>query len=262
MGNSDAKLYDAVNWRMLDFIRPEDRRVLDVGCGTGGAVAALRDRGFEAVGVTISPEEAAFAQSYGLDVRVGDIASPLGFEPCSFDAILASHVLEHLVDPGAALKHLTPLLKAGGRFLIALPNIAYWRPRLQLARGRFPQEDFGHFDRTHLRFFTFRSARAMIEDAGLVVERHEAWGRRPSGLAKRLVAGALRGRQTVEPGTGEHPGMKNAPKGRSFVRVRAWAIRLQRAFVRVAPNFLGYEIVIVASPRPGAPIKREASPCV
>lgn len=263
-GSYQDKQYVAVNWRMLDFLRPEDRRVLDIGCGTGGAVAAMACRGLDAVGLTISEEEAAIGRRYGLDIRAGDCSGSLDFEDGSFDSILMSHVLEHLAYPSDALRNLTRLLAPGGRFLIAVPNIAYWRPRLQLALGRFPQEEFGHFDRTHLRFLTFQSARRMVEDAGLKVEVHEAWGRRPGGLVKglatRLVAGG-KAKSTSEPRHSQatvdgfrppdHPGMADKPGTGRGERLRQTAMRVQRVFVSMAPNFLGYEVVIVASPKAG-----------
>jgi hypothetical protein len=53
--------------------------------------------------------------------------------------------------------------------IISLPNVGLWSIRLNLLLGRFRYEETGVLDRTHLRFFTRRSAREMIEQAGLKV---------------------------------------------------------------------------------------------
>jgi hypothetical protein len=54
-----------------------------------------------------------------------------------------------------------------------VPNVGHWTARRALVRGRFPQEDHGVFDRTHLRWFTRSSARSLVEGAGLTVVAEE-----------------------------------------------------------------------------------------
>jgi hypothetical protein len=61
----------------------------------------------------------------------------------------------------------------GGLVVLSVPNVAHWTGRRALLRGRFAYAEHGLFDRTHLRFFTRASARALAEGAGLriVAER-------------------------------------------------------------------------------------------
>jgi len=84
------------------------------------------------------------------------------------------HVLEHLVNPSGVLRVLRNSLAGSGRMLILLPNVAAWRVRKGLFfRGAFEYEETGLLDRTHLRFFTLTSARALIDSAGLRVTHWE-----------------------------------------------------------------------------------------
>ena len=78
-------------------------------------------------------------------------------------------MLEHVVDPWATLAALAGLLRPGGRAVVSLPNAAHWTVRRALVRGRFPREDHGLFDRTHLRWFTRADARALVTGAGLEI---------------------------------------------------------------------------------------------
>lgn len=151
---------------------PSGARVLDVGCSTGYLAALLAARGHEVIGIEVDPAAAAAARERGgFDVVLGSAADPADLDraPGTFDAILCGDVLEHLADPGAVLRALRGRLAPGGVLVASLPNAVHWTARRAVLRGDFPQEDHGIFDRTHLRFFTRGSARALLEDAGLEV---------------------------------------------------------------------------------------------
>ena len=71
--------------------------------------------------------------------------------------------------------------------IVSLPNIAHWTARRALLRGRFPQEDFGLFDRTHLRFYTRATAHALARAAGFAVVEERLAGA-PLPLESRVRA--------------------------------------------------------------------------
>jgi hypothetical protein len=71
--------------------------------------------------------------------------------------------------------------------VVSLPNIAHWTGRRAVLRGRFPQDDHGLFDRTHLRFFTRASAHALAREAGFAV-RAERFADAPVPLESRVPA--------------------------------------------------------------------------
>jgi methionine biosynthesis protein MetW len=154
--------------RMVLAAVPDGARVLDVGCAGGHLAAELAARGCAVVGVEL---QGATARGRGLEVIEGSIDDP-GVRAqldAGFDAVLCADVLEHLPRPEETLAFLVGRLRAGGRAIVSLPNAGHWTMRRAVLRGRFPQEDFGLFDRTHLHWFTRAGARALIEGAGLTV---------------------------------------------------------------------------------------------
>ena len=165
---------------------PGGARVLDVGCADGYLARELHARGCSVIGVEADPGGAGLARRWCEEVVEGDVESAGVRERVdgAFDRVLFGDVLEHLRDPAAVLRWARELLAPHGRVIASLPNIAHWTARRQLARGRFPQEDHGLFDRTHLRFFTRASARELLEDAGLRVVG-EAFAPAPLPLESR-----------------------------------------------------------------------------
>jgi methionine biosynthesis protein MetW len=175
---------------LLDAV-PDGARVLDVGCAEGYLAAALKERGCAVVGVEADPVAAERARAVCDAVVVGDVERPETRARVEgrFDVALFGDVLEHLRDPEGVLRWAATVAP---RAVVSLPNIAHWTARRQLLRGRFPREDHGLFDRTHLRFFTRASARELVASAGLSVER-EAFADAPLPLEGRIPAlGRLR----------------------------------------------------------------------
>jgi hypothetical protein len=119
-------------------------------------------------------------------VVAGDVEEPAVRDRVSgrFDVVLFGDVLEHLRDPLAVLRWAAA---RGERVVASLPNIGHWTARRQLLRGRWPQDDFGLFDRTHLHFYTRATARSLVHGAGLRVER-EAFTGAPLPLESRIPA--------------------------------------------------------------------------
>lgn len=72
-------------------------------------------------------------------------------------------VLEHLLFPEQVLKYFVyNYLKENGQVIISLPNVANWQVRLNLLFGKFNYTDRGIMDKTHLHFYTFKTARELI----------------------------------------------------------------------------------------------------
>jgi SAM-dependent methyltransferase len=151
-------------------------RVLDVGCGSGATslwMKSIRDVKFSA-GIELNAEAGANAARVLDDVFVGDIQNASGkFLPKSFDLILALDVLEHLVDPWAAVAQLTKLLSGGGAIIASIPNIGHYSVAFPLVGGNFDYAKDGILDRTHLRFFVEQTAIDLMTSSGLVVDQVE-----------------------------------------------------------------------------------------
>lgn len=155
---------------------PRTWRILEIGTASGYLGRELRALGFSAVvGVERDAACAAAAAPYyrshvTADLEVDRLGEDLGV----FDVVICADVLEHLRDPGEQLQRLRSQLSADGRVIISLPNAVNWTVRLSVLSGRFTYADRGLLDRTHLRFFTRRTARALIEASGFTIERMEA----------------------------------------------------------------------------------------
>lgn len=162
-------------WALVRWVREGQHRVLDVGCGEGRTAAALKAAGkaVEVVGVEKHPAIAKLAAD-GVDrVICADVEeTSLPLEPGYFSYILLGDILEHLRNPWAVLKHLSPCLCAGGRIIASIPNVRHWRVVGDLVlRGEWEYKGCGVLDDGHLRFFTRRSIDRLFESSGLVVER-------------------------------------------------------------------------------------------
>jgi len=90
-----------------------------------------------------------------------------------FDRVLLMDVLEHLRRPGQILQQAHGVVKRDGLLIVSLPNVANIFVRLMLLFGRFDYKERGILDRTHLRFFTRRTARRLLEENGYTVVREE-----------------------------------------------------------------------------------------
>lgn len=132
------------------------KRVLDVGCATGYFAQFLAaERGCDVQGLEPDPVAAGVArQRLGDRVTVGGSELLLDYAPGSFDVVVFADVLEHLVDPGQALRDARRLLAPGGRVVASIPNCAHGDLRLLLLAGHFSYRATGLLDSTHIRFMT------------------------------------------------------------------------------------------------------------
>jgi ubiquinone/menaquinone biosynthesis C-methylase UbiE len=96
---------------------------LDIGCGSGGFVQKMKERGWDSYGIEINLAAARAGQSAGLKIISGSLRQAR-FSAESFDYIRASHSLEHMPDPGETLDEIFRILKPNGKLLVAVPNIA------------------------------------------------------------------------------------------------------------------------------------------
>ena len=200
------------------------RRILDVGAADALVGRRLTERGWR---VTAIEGDLALAQAgapycermitANLNREVPEVRGP-------FDAILYGDVLEHLIDPLRVLVELNRSLAADGFVIVSVPNIAHLYIRLLLLLGRFDYIDRGILDDTHLRFFTARSLRALLDDAGLVVERFTAT---PAPLYQVLPE-------------------------RWHKRWVALTHTINAAIARNLPRVLGYQFIVLARPKGGA----------
>jgi methionine biosynthesis protein MetW len=122
---------------IAEHVAPNSR-VLDVGCGEGDLMAALRDtKAVDARGLELLSDKVAAAVARGLSVIQGDANIDLADYPdASFDYVILSQTLQTTVRPDLVVDQL---LRVGRRAFVSFPNFAQWRIRLALAfGGRMP----------------------------------------------------------------------------------------------------------------------------
>ena len=158
----------SVHQKVIQLVGKQ-KRVLDVGCGTGSLAKEMNKNHCEVTGIELDDDSADVAQMYCKVLIRGDVESiELDKEFYNyFDVIIFADVLEHLKDPSSVLKRFIKYLKDDGFLIISLPNIANWRIRLKLLFGNFNYENHGILDENHLRFFTKKNTIKLISNAGL-----------------------------------------------------------------------------------------------
>lgn len=196
---------------LVEALKP--RSVLDVGCGRGLLLTQLRERlpSARLVGTDISADSVARARAAGLEAECAEIASGLPFDDEAFDCVVFAEIIEHLVDPDAALVNISRILRTGGKLVLTTPNLAVWFNRLILLLGIQPVytetslhtnlgrrfRALGQYAATqgHLKIFTLGALREMLAANGFVVEHlegapvpKETWPRRYAGVARLVDA--------------------------------------------------------------------------
>lgn len=208
---------------LLELVRrhsPRGGTLLDLGAAGGELGSALRNH---------------FARTFGFEYNVDCVGQLAGrFDsvviadlervkalPHNVDAIVLADVLEHLRSPKHTLELVRSALRDDGRVFISVPNIANITVRLGLLVGVFEYRDRGILDHTHLRFYTKRTIRREVENAGFRILETSG-----SSVPIRLIIGNI----TPEPllRTGE--------------RLLTWLTRVWR-------SLFAYQIILVAEKR-------------
>jgi len=182
-------IYEAVNESILQEVPKHSRNILDIGCGTGALGKRIKScQECYVTGITYSEEEAVLARK-SLDCVLVQDLNTLNIEELGvFDCIICSHILEHLPKPDLLLQHLHNNLDAtNGMLLVAIPNVLHWKQRLQFLRGDFQYTDGGIMDRTHLRFYDWKTSLQLLELSGYEVISRSADGYFPLSFFRKII---------------------------------------------------------------------------
>ena len=150
--------------RLLELIERHTQpgALLDVGCWTGFLLAEARTRGWEVTGIEPSEFAAAYArEQLGLEVLSTELINA-DLPPQHFDAIVMGDVIEHLVDPAAALERARELLREGGVLCLVAPDAGSVVARTLRAR-------WWSVIPTHVQYFTRASLARLLARAGFAV---------------------------------------------------------------------------------------------
>ena len=150
--------------------------ILDVGCGDGYLAALLAARGYDVTGIE---RRGGYTERFPATVRLieADLEEGLPVLPGQYDHVICADILEHLRRPEKLLHQIHDIVKPDGRLVASLPNSGNIYFRLNVAMGRFPHDDKGLFDSTHLRFYVWEGWQDLFRTAGWRIVRV-----RPSGI--------------------------------------------------------------------------------
>ena len=148
-------------------------RVLDVGCGDGALMAALRDeKQVDARGMELDRDNVAACVARGLSVIQGDANCDLADYPeGAFDYAILSQTLQTTMRPDLVMQQL---LRVGRKAFVSFPNFAHWRVRLSLLwGGRMPVTRLlpvAWYETPNIHHVTIDDFRALVRDSGIKVE--------------------------------------------------------------------------------------------
>lgn len=236
--------FEDVNWGLLRLWGSRSGLdVLDVGCGAATTSAYIQRLGNRVVGIDAASEAVITASqrlSRVVHLDVGDSAAVMTeLGEARFDVIIFADMLEHLSWPVGIVKAYLPLLKPNGSIIISLPNVGLWSVRFAHLFGRFEYQDTGVLDRTHLRFFTRKSALRMLDAAGLRVVRRTY----NPGLARPFVP--LAKRLLARDGGAPSALLESKP----YQLYLKTAYPIERAAARLWPGLLAFQMIFEAKPR-------------
>lgn len=184
----DQSYYQMSRSEIVPLVPKTAKRILEIGCAAGGFRRNFSD-GIEYWGV--EPVESAASQAQALKMRVlcgtyDAVANqiPDGY----FDVVVCNDVIEHVIDTKAFLSSVGRKLVPEGRLVGSVPNIRFIGIlKMLLVRRDWLYEDSGIMDRTHMRFFTPKSFRRVLQESGFEVERLEGIGSRRMKWIKRIL---------------------------------------------------------------------------
>jgi SAM-dependent methyltransferase len=164
---------------ILSRIPLSARRLLDIGCGGGETAAEARKRvpGLRAEGIDLggSPSDACRPEldAFHHGEAIG-VLRAMAARRETFDVLLLADVLEHCEDPFLVLEAAREVCAPGASVIVSVPNVASAVVVEDFIAGRFDPVGAGPEDAGHLRWFTRRSLRELLEESGFSVASVEA----------------------------------------------------------------------------------------
>lgn len=168
MSDESDAYYSQSRPEMLRFIPDSTERLLDIGCGEGRFGAAVKQKLPRCETWGLEPSAAAKEAATRNDkVVTGTIDAIKDLPQGYFDVVTMNDVLEHIEYSEPVLEGIKGLLKPGGRLVLSLPNVRFYLHLRDLIFHKdWEYKDFGILDRTHLRFFTQKSATRLLRENG------------------------------------------------------------------------------------------------
>lgn len=172
--NINEELYAKDNYtrytEVYNFIIQEcgsNKLICDLGCGDGSLGELLLRNKNLVYGIESVKTQADIASTKGINTYIADLNyEKLSFESCFFDVVIATEVIEHLLNPDNLLKEAYRILKNDGIFIVTTPNLASLGRRLFLLLGKNPVIEVSPKEENavgHLRYFVKESLSQLLK---------------------------------------------------------------------------------------------------
>lgn len=175
--------YASARKDLVGLVPEEATKILDIGCAKGGFGRTLKKHRPEVylVGVELNSILAEKARQI-YDLVITDPIEKAKL-PHDFDLVNMGDVLEHLYDPWEVLTKIVHLLRPGGWLIGSVPNANHWTILRQLLLGEFEYIPVGLLCVSHIRFFTEKTLKKALQEAGFVLEtlEHQKFSPTPKG---------------------------------------------------------------------------------
>lgn len=190
LSGSHDYLLPALKAMLAGEILPQDRkRLFELGCGNGAIANELVRLGWEVTGVDPSAQGIAQANSRypAIPLRIGSAYDDLAAQYGTFPAVVSLEVVEHVYAPRKFAATLFALLDAGGLAIVSTPYHGYLKNVALAVTGKMDAHFTALWDHGHIKFWSERTLRTLLEEAGFRDIRFTRAGRIPA-LAKSMIA--------------------------------------------------------------------------
>ncbi|MDH4186704.1 MAG: class I SAM-dependent methyltransferase [Nitrospira sp.] len=168
---------------------PGQQRVFELGCGNGSVATALTEAGYDVTGVDPSEEGIAQANHFypTLKLASGSAYDNLSERYGQFPVVVSLEVVEHVYFPRKYAATLYDLVEPGGVAILSTPYHGYWKNLALALTGRMDDHFTALWDYGHIKFWSFKTLRLLLEEAGFRDISFQCVGRIPI-LAKSMMA--------------------------------------------------------------------------
>ncbi|OQW88555.1 MAG: hypothetical protein BWK78_08325 [Thiotrichaceae bacterium IS1] len=176
---------------ILDSLKlgDEKKRIFELGCGNGAVANELTKKGFEVIGVDPSEQGIAQANQHfpHLLLKRGSAYDDLTSQYGQFPIVVSLEVVEHVYFPRQFATTLYNLVAPGGTAIISTPYHSYWKNLALAVSGKMDNHFTALWDYGHIKFWSIKTLKTLLEEAGFREIRFRRVGRIPI-LAKSMIA--------------------------------------------------------------------------
>jgi len=165
------------------------KKVFEIGCGSGATAKFLSSLGFEVIGIDPSTSGIKIANAAYPELKLfqGSAYDDLAKQYGKFPFVVSLEVIEHTFYPRKFVETLYELLEDQGVGIISTPYHGYWKNLALAVTGKLDAHFTVLWDGGHIKFFSEKTLRSLLEDAGFRKISFIRVGRIPP-LAKSLIA--------------------------------------------------------------------------